>query len=138
MKQSETRENGRGKPAKISECFRHIRTYNCINNNQGSKHNAFLSDINIVILSLVWRVFSTSPMVSVVMVKTRSKRLRGVPVLAASSQQGSLTKTIALKKYNLPGARITQGQNKKAKNLRDRLAKKYPLISWPCMKILWK
>lgn len=63
-----------------SECFRYIRTYNCINNGQGSKHNAFLSHINIVIISVVWRVFSTPPMVSVVMVKTRSKRLHGVPV----------------------------------------------------------
>lgn len=59
MTQSGTHENEQRKARK---CFRHIRLYNCINNDQGFKHNAFLSDINvIIIIPSMWCVFSSAP-----------------------------------------------------------------------------
>lgn len=58
MTQSGTHENEQRKACK---CFWHIRLYSCINNNQGFRHNAFLSDIDVIIIFFVWCVFSTSP-----------------------------------------------------------------------------
>lgn len=82
MTQSGTHENEQRKARK---CFRHIRLYNCINNDQGFKHNAFLSDINVIIIFPPCGVFSALlRMPSVVMVKKRSNRLHGVSVLALS------------------------------------------------------